>query len=99
MTAPAPRRTIPITMTTTATTDQRLTRLEAVYEHVATKADLAAAEARLQAQIAAAKVEIANLKADLARMENRFLRWIVPTIFGGISIGMGVAVAVASLFS
>ena len=79
-------------MTTNATTDERLSYLEGVYEHVATKADLAALETRLNDRIAA-------LEVRLARMENRFLRWIVPTIFGGIGLGMGVAAAVARLVS
>lgn len=53
-------------------TEQRLIRLEGAYEHLATKADLAA-------------------------LESRLLRWIIPTILGGIAGGVGIAAAVARL--
>ena len=83
-------------MTTNATTDERLSYLEGVYEHVATKADLAALETRLNDRIAALEVRIAGI-------EGRILRWVVPSIIaslvGGIGLGMGVAAAVARLVS
>ena len=83
-------------MTTNATTDERLSYLEGVYEHVATKADLAALETRLNDRIAALEVRIAGI-------EGRILRWVVPSIIaslvGGLGLGMGVAAAVARLVS
>ena len=42
------------------TPEERLSRLEGVYEHLATKADLAQLEG-------ATKAEMANLKADLSK--------------------------------
>ena len=94
-------------MTTNATTDERLSYLEGVYEHVATKADLAALETRLRAEISAAEARlndrIAALETRVAGIEGRVLRGIIPTIIaslvGGIGLGMGVAAAVARLVS
>ena len=64
------------------TPEERLSRLEGVYEHLATKADLAQLEGDLKAEMAnlktefkadlaqlegATKAEMANLKADLSK--------------------------------
>ena len=72
-------------MTTERTTEERLSYLEGLYAHVATKADLAEAVGRLEAKIAA--------------MEGRILRWIAPTIIGSFVGGMGLAAAVARIVS
>ena len=56
-------------------TDERVTRLEAMYEHVATKADLQATKADLQQEIGDVKIdlrqEIGEVKVDLAALERR----------------------------
>ena len=67
---------------TERSTEERLARLEGVYEHLATKADLATIQ-----------VEIASVRADIAAVETRLLRWLVPTALAG----MGIAVALARL--
>ena len=51
------------------TTEERLSRLEGAYEHVATKADIADLRAEL-------KGDIAILKTDL-------IRWMVGLMLGG----------------
>ena len=83
------------------TTEERLSRLEGVYEHLATKADLAdlagATKADIAALAGATKADIANLRTELlieiARMEARLTRWTVGTII----VGLGVVVAVLKL--
>ena len=50
------------------TVEQRLTRLEAVYEHLATKADVADLRAEMKAGIADLRAE---LKADIGRLESQ----------------------------
>jgi hypothetical protein len=64
----------------------RVSRLEGGYEHLATKADLAKLEARMETRFA-------QVDARLAQMENRLL-----LKFGGLVIAtVGVAVAVLRL--
>ena len=70
-------------MITERTTEERLSYLERLYAHVATKADLAGAVGRLESQIAG--------------IEGRILRWIVPSMVASLVGGMGVAAAVARL--
>ena len=57
------------------TVEQRLTRLEAVYEHLATKADIADLLAELKADIGRLEAQTADLraelKADIGRGETR----------------------------
>ena len=48
-----------------ASTEERVSRLESAYEHLATKADLEEVKADLKADIAELKVNIADLKAEL----------------------------------
>ena len=55
-------------MTTTA--DERLARLEAGYEHLATKADLA------------------NLRAEMHRINSTLLKWIVGFMLTSVSTGV-----------
>ena len=48
-----------------ASTEERVSRLEGAYEHLATKADLEEVKADLKADMAELKVNIADLKAEL----------------------------------
>ena len=50
------------------TSEQRLTRLEAVYEHLATKADIADLRAEMKSGIADLRTE---MKSDLGRVESQ----------------------------
>ena len=69
-----------------ATTEDRLTRLEAVYEHLATKADVAGVRAEIADLRAEFKADIGELKADLTK-------WMIGTqlAFASIVIG-GIAI-------
>ncbi len=55
------------------TFEERLSRLEGGYEHLATKADLA----ELRTDFSDLRTEFANLKTQQATSEARMLRWVV----------------------
>ena len=57
-------------MTTGPSIEERVSRLEGAYEHLATKADVAELKA--------------ELKADIAHIEARILRWLLPTVIASI---------------
>ena len=54
-------------------TEERLSRFEGAYEHLASKADIS----DLKAEMANVKAEMANMKADL-------IKWMVGTLVVGI---------------
>lgn len=59
------------------TLEQRVSRLEGGYEHLATKADLADL-----------KYEI---KSDLSQLESRLLRWMIGMVLTSIVVASSVA--------
>ena len=67
-------------MTTTASLEQRVGRLEGAYEHLATKADLHQMESRLY-----------QMESRLYQMESRLLRWLVGTILASVGVTAGMA--------
>ena len=76
---------------------ERVSRLEGGYEHLATKADLARLEARVELRFAQMDARFEQMEtrmdARFAQMENRLL-----LKFGGLVIAtVGVAVAVLRL--
>ena len=77
------------------TSEERLSRLEGVYEHLATKADLA----EVKADVAEVKAEMAHVatKADLALQETRLIKWMIGTVVTGMAAAAAVAVAVDRL--
>jgi flagellar capping protein FliD len=84
-------------MTTTDDIRERVSRLEGGYEHLATKADLAKLEARMETRFAQMDARFEQMEtrmdARFAQMENRLL-----LKFGGLVIAtVGVAVAVLRL--
>ena len=84
-------------MTTTDDIRGRVSRLEGGYEHLATKADLAKLEARVELRFAQMDARFEQMEtwmdARFAQMENRLL-----LKFGGLVIAtVGVAVAVLRL--
>ena len=84
-------------MMTTDDIRERVSRLEGGYEHLATKADLAKLEARMEVRFAEMEARFAEMDtrmdAKLAQMETRLL-----LKFGGLVIAtVGVAVAVLRL--
>ena len=63
-------------------TEERVSRLEGAYDHLATKADV-------RTEIAELRAEVLKWRADLSAMESRLIRWLVSVV------GVGVAVNVA----
>lgn len=64
-----------------ATIEERVSRVEGGYEHVATKADLKDLEIRLTRQMG-------EMKADL-------IKWVVGMVLGGMVAAAAIATAVA----
>ncbi len=66
-----------------ATTEERLSRLEGVYDHLATKADLASTKneiVALEAKVSALE-GIVNALANEMRGEFRIHRWVLGLLF------------------
>ena len=59
------------------TLEQRVSRLEGGYEHVATKADVADLKA--------------DLKTDIAHMESRLLRWMIGLMLTSTAVAVSIA--------
>ena len=74
------------------TMEERVSKLEGAYEHLATKADLAELKGELMA--AMAKVE-----ARMAQMETRFVRWTMGIIVAAAGVTGTISFAAARLMS
>ena len=59
------------------TLEERVSRLEGGYEHVATKADLADLKA--------------DLKSDIAHTESRLLRWMIGMMLTSTAVAVSIA--------
>ena len=70
------------------TMEQRVSRLEGGYEHLATKADLA--ELRADLMTAVTRVE-SRLEGKLASLESRLLRWMIAMVLSSIIVASSVA--------
>ena len=82
------------------TPEERLARLEAVYEHLATKTDIANLKtdiAKLKTDMAEFKTDIANLKTDMAELEGRLTAELHKGLNRNLYITIGAVVAVATL--
>ena len=66
-----------------ATVEERLSRLEGVYEHLATKADIEALRGDFERAIEA-------LRGDISRAEARMLRWTMGTIIAAAAVFIGI---------
>ena len=69
------------------TSEQRLTRLEAVYEHLATKTNIADLRAEM-------KADMGNLRAEIYRINATLIRWLVSLMAGSLVIGLGAITAI-----
>ena len=69
------------------TSEERLSRLEGAYEHLATKAD-----------VESVKVDVESVKVGIARQEARLIKWMVGTVVTGIATATAVVMAVERLF-
>ena len=65
------------------TSEERLSRLEGAYEHLATKADLQALETRMVKQI--------------GDSETRMVKWMVGLMVGSVVVATAIASTVALL--
>ena len=70
------------------TSEERLSRLEGAYEHLATKAD-----------VESVKVSMEAMKVEMARSEARLIKWMVGTVLTGIVAATAIAAAVPRLFA
>jgi len=61
-----------------------------------TRADLVVVRSDLSLLAAELRTEMADLRADMAERFRQQTVWMVSALFGGLTVGMGVAVAVAS---
>ncbi len=72
--------------------EERVSRLEGAYEHLATKADLAELKGELMAAMG-------QMEARIAQMETRFVRWTIGIIVAASGLTGTIAFAAASLTS
>ena len=70
------------------TLEQRVSSLEAVYPHLATKEDVAKVESTMS------KVK-GELSAEIARSESRMVRWMAAWTIGGMIGVAGLVITVA----
>ena len=76
------------------TPEERLSRLEGAYEHLATKADLQAVETRMIKQIADSETRMTK---QIAESETRTVKWMVGLMIGSVAAATAIASTVALL--
>ena len=59
--------------TTNISTEERVSRLEGAYQHLANKEDVAKVQA-----------EVVGVRVDMATLENRLIMWMVGTVISGM---------------
>ena len=59
--------------TTNSSLEERVSRLEGAYEHLATKED-----------VAKVQTEVVSVRADMAMLESRLIRWMVGAVISGM---------------
>ena len=69
------------------TSEERLSRLESAYEHLATKPD-----------VESVKVDVESVKVEIVRQEAWLIKWMVGTVVTGIATATAVVMAVERLF-
>ena len=74
------------------TMEERVSKLEGAYEHLATKADLAELKGELMAAMA-------QMEARMAQMETRFVRWTIGIIVAAAGVTGTISFTVARLMS
>ncbi len=67
------------------TLEERVSRLEGGYEHLATKADLADLKS--------------EIKSDIAQLESRLLRWMIGMLLASVVAASSVATLVQSFIN
>ena len=85
------------------TDPERLSRLEGAHEHMATKADLAASEARLMAKIAETNEKIAESEIRTAEKinasERRLIMWAIGIAVSSITALAGIGLLMYRLLT
>ena len=76
------------------TPEERLSRLEGAYEHLATKADLQSVEARLLKEIADSGTRMTR---QIAEAETRTVKWMIGLMIGSVATATAIASTVALL--
>ena len=77
------------------TTEERVSRIEGAYEHLATKADVVEAKADVKAEVADVKANVQELRSEIKAMETRLLLRL-----GGILIAsVGTTAAILRFLS
>ena len=76
------------------TPEDRLSRLEGAYEHLATKADVQTLETRMTQEIIASE---ARMTKQIAESETRMVKWMVGALTGGIIAGAAIVTAVVNI--
>ena len=71
--------------TTPLTAEERLSRLEGVYDHLATKADVAELKAEFKAEIARVEGKISDLKAEISELKGSF-RTLLIAVTSGLAL-------------
>ena len=74
------------------TPEERLSRLEGAYEHLATKADLQALETRMTRQMGDQEARLVKQMGD---SETRVVKWMVGLMIGSVVAATAIASAVA----
>ncbi len=70
------------------TLDQRVSRLEGAYEHLATKADIA----ELKGDIARVESRLeSRIEAEIGKLESRLLPWMIGMVLTSIVVASSVA--------
>ena len=76
------------------TPEERLSRLEGAYEHLATKADLQTLEARMVKQMGDLE---ARMVKQIGDSETRMVKWMVGLMIGSVATATAIASTVALL--
>lgn len=66
-----------------ATAEERLSRLEGAYDHLATKADIANVE-----------TQISGLRAEMHRINAANIKWGASFMAGALVVGLGAVTAI-----
>ncbi len=79
------------------TVEERLSRLEGVYEHLASKADVARVETQVANLRTELKGDIAALRGEMLRLNAGLIKWGVGLMAGFLVIGLGAVTAIFRL--
>lgn len=78
--------------------EDRISRLEGAYEHLATKADLKEDIGRLEASFQRDIGEMrAEVKEDIGRLHASLVKWMVGVMLGGVGAMVGAALLIQRL--